>query len=122
MAFDLRIAAEGTSFFHPNLQFGLPPSPTLSFYLVRSLGVNRATELILTKPRLSSQEVLDLGLITQVVSAEDLENTCLDKLRQLSTIPAYTFVESRRMLQPNMDEVRKYIDAGFQSSLHQKQR
>lgn len=117
LAFDLRVATDRTSFFHPNLKFGLPPSPPLTFYLVRSLGSYRATELILTKPEFSSQEALDLGLITQVVSVEELERTCLDKLRQLSTIPDHTLVESRRMLQPGIDEVKKFIDAGFEGSV-----
>ena len=117
LAFDLRIAAKGTSFFHPNLQFGLPPSPPLAFYLLRSLGYHRATELILTKPKLSSQEALDLGLIAQVVSTDDLENTCLEKLRHLSPIPDYALVESRRMLQPDIEEIRKYIEAGFEGAL-----
>lgn len=117
LALDLRIACEGTTYFLPNLQLGLPPSGLLSFYLVRSLGPHRATELMLTKQKFSAQEALDLGLITQIVSLEDLENTCLDKLRQLSTIPDSTLVEPRRLLQPDLDEVNDYINAGFNGSL-----
>ena len=117
LAFDLRIATNGTSFVHPNLQLGLPSSPPLTFYLVRNLGPAKAAELILTKPKFSSQEALDLGLITQVVSAEELENVCLDMLRQLRTIPGHAITETRRMLQPDIDEVQKYLDAGFEGSL-----
>lgn len=117
LALDLRIATDETNFFHPNLQLGLPPSALLSFYLVRSLGSHRATELMLTKPEFSSQEALDLGLITQRTSAEELERTCLDRLRQLSTIPDHTLIESRRTLQPGTDEVYKYIDAAFEGAL-----
>lgn len=117
LALDLRIASEGTTYFLPNLQLGFPPSGLLSFYLVRSLGPHRATELMLTKQKFSAQEALDLGLITQIVSPEDLENTCLDKLRQLSTIPDCTLVESRRILQPGLEEVNDYINAGIDGSL-----
>ena len=65
----------------------------------------------------SVQEALDLGLIAQVVSTDDLENTCLEKLRHLSPIPDYALVESRRMLQPDIEEIRKYIEAGFEGAL-----
>lgn len=117
LALDLRIATDETNFFHPNLQLGLPPSALLSFYLVRSFGSHRATELMFTKSEFSSQEALDLGLITQITSVEELERTCLDRLRQLSTIPAQTLIESRRILQPGTDEVYKYIDAAFEGAL-----
>jgi enoyl-CoA hydratase/carnithine racemase len=117
MVFDLRIATHDTIFIHPNLQLGLPPSPPLAFYLSHNLGPSKATELILTKPRFSSKEALDLGLITQVVSAQDLEKTCLDQLRQLSNIPGHAIAEARRMLQPDLDETRKHIEAGFKGSI-----
>jgi len=117
LAFDLRIATNCTNFVHPNLQLGLPSSPPLTLYLVRNLGPAKAAELLLTKPKFSSQEALDLGLITQVVSTEELENVCLDMLRQLRPIPGHAIAETRRMLHPDIDEVKKYLDAGFEGSL-----
>lgn len=117
LAFDLRIATGNTGFFHPNLKFGLPPSPPLAYYLMQSLGAPRATELLLTKSKLTVQEVHDLGLISRIVSKEDLKKTCLDKLRQLSTISGDALLESRRMLQPDIDKLSKFIDEGFQGAL-----
>lgn len=113
LALDFRIATGNACIFHPNLQLGIPPSPLLSFYLVNSFGFHKATELILTRQKISAQDALDLGLITQIVVAEDLKKTCLDKLRQLSTIPSHTIVESRRMLHPDMDIIKNYLDKGF---------
>ena len=117
LALDSRIACEGTTYFLPNLKLGFPPSGLLSFYLVQSLGPHRATELMLTKQKISAQEALALGLITRIVSQENLENTCLDKLRHLSTIPSCTLVESRHLLQPDLDEVNDFINAGIEGSL-----
>ena len=73
-------------------------------------------ELILTKPGFSSQETFDLGLISQVVKEEELEDTCLDILRQLTGIPGQTIAETRRMLQPDIIEVKKFIDSSFERS------
>ena len=117
MTDDIRIAAEGTSFVLSNLQLGLPPSPLLLFYLSHNLGPSKATELVLMKPTLSSREALDLGLITEIVPEHQLEKACLDKLRQLSTIPGYMIAETRRMLQPDTDEIEKFIEAGIEGLL-----
>lgn len=114
LALDFRIATGNACIFHPNLQLGLPPSPLLSFYLVHNFGSQKATELILTKHKITTQDALDLGLITQIVSGEDLKKTCLDKLRQLSTIPRHALVESRRMLQPDMGKLKNYLDIAFE--------
>jgi enoyl-CoA hydratase/carnithine racemase len=113
LAFDLRIATDKTHFILPDLKFGLPPSPPLSFYLVHSLGPLKATELLLTNSEITAQEALDLGLLTQVVSKKNLKDSCIDKLRQLPEISADALIESRRMLNPSLDRMRKYIDEGF---------
>ena len=117
LAFDLRISADDTNFFHPNLKLGLPPAPLLAHYLVQTLGSFKATELFLTKSAFSAQDAFDLGLITQIVSKENLKKTCLDKLRQLSNLSGNTLVETRRMLQPDLDGLRNYIDAGFDGAI-----
>ena len=70
----------------------------------------------LSKTALSAQDAFDLGLITQIVSKEDLKKTCLDKLHQLSKLSGDALVETRRMMQPNMDRLMRYIDAGFDSA------
>ncbi len=117
LAFDVRIATDNFCIFHPNLKLGLPVSPFLSYYLVQSLGSPKASELMLTKSELSAQEALDLGLISQIVPQKDLKRTCIDKLRQMISIPGDALVESRRMLQPDMYNMRKYIDEGFDATI-----
>lgn len=117
LAFDLRIAIDSANFFHPNLKFGLPPSPPLSYFLVESLGPHRATELILTKQNLSAQDALKLGLITQIVSKEELKRTCLDKLRQLSNLSADALLETRLMMTQDLERMRRYINAGFDAAI-----
>jgi enoyl-CoA hydratase/carnithine racemase len=114
LAFDLRIATDKARVILSDLKFGLPPSPPFAFYLVNSLGPQKATELILTKSVITAQEALDLGLVTQVVSKKDLKDSCIDKLRQLTTISGDALIESRRMLQPSLKKMREYMDEGFE--------
>lgn len=117
LALDLRVASEKTTFVNPNLQLGFPPSALLSFHLVRSFGSSRATELMLTKSKFSVHEALDLGLITQIVSKNELESKCLERLRELKSIAPHALVETRRILQPSVNEIRNHIDAVFEAFL-----
>ncbi len=117
LAFDLCIATENASFFHPNLKFGLPPSPPLAFYLVQSIGSQKATEMILTRSEFSAREALDLGLITQIVSKKELKKRCIDKLRLLTAISGDALIETRRMLKPSLKQMRQYMDEGFEGAI-----
>lgn len=117
LAFDLRIATEDTRFFHPNLELGLPPFPPLAYFLVQSLGPHRATELILNKPELTPKDALELGLITKVVSKEDLKKNCFDQLRKLAIFSGRSLVETRRMLQPEIAKMVDYFNAGSDSAV-----
>ncbi len=117
MAYDLRIATEKTYFYNPNLEFGFPPSTLMSFYLTKSLGPAKATEILLTKSKLSAREALDLGFITEIVSEQELEDKCIERLRDLSTIPGHALIETRRILQPSLDEISKYLDTSLEGFL-----
>lgn len=114
LAFDFRIATGKTNFILPDLKFGLPPSPLLSFYLTHSLGSLKASELILTKSEITAQEAFDLGLLTQVVSKENLKNSCINKLRELTPIPSDALIECRRTLKPSLKKMQEHIDEGFE--------
>ena len=117
LALDLRIASENTYFLNPNLDLGLPPSSLLSYFFVRAHGPARATEFLLTRNKFSAQEALDLCLVTEVVPEADIEKSCLEKLQALCRVPAQTILETRRMLQPSMDDVKGKIDSGVQGAL-----
>ncbi|MGB5986479.1 MAG: enoyl-CoA hydratase/isomerase family protein [Desulfobacterales bacterium] len=117
LACDFRIATDRTIFFHDNLQLGLSPSAILSYYLVQGLGSSSAIELLFTKTEFKPKELYDLRLISKIVSAEELESSCLQQLGALTQIPRQVLVNARRVLQPNIDDVLKHIDACFESSL-----
>ncbi len=115
MAVDMRVATDRAQIIHPNIGQGLPPSPSFAYFLVHALGFPKAIELLLTKTTLTSQEAFELGLVSKVVPPEALESTCLDTLRQLSALSGPSIVETRRMLQPDGDEVRQFMQTGFES-------
>lgn len=117
MAFDLCLATENAAFFHPNLKLGLPPSPPLAYYLVQTIGFQKASELILTRSQITAQEAFELGIINQVVSSAESKSKCLEKLRVLTAISGNALVETRRMLKPGLKQMRQYMDEGFEGAI-----
>lgn len=114
LAFDFRIATPNTSFMLPNLSLGLPPSGPLVFNLVRYLGPGKASEIIFSGQQpLSASEAQKLGLITSVVSEDELEQRCLEKLEELSAFPSIALSATRRMIQPEPAEIELFLRKSF---------
>ncbi len=68
----IRLAAEGARFGLPEINLGIMPGFGATQRLPRAIGRSKATELILTGDVISAQEAKALGLISQVVPADDL--------------------------------------------------
>ena len=66
---DVRIAAEGAAFGHPEIKFG---APTLYGPLAAIIGGGLARDLSLSGRRIDAQEALRIGLVSKVVPADQL--------------------------------------------------
>jgi 2-(1,2-epoxy-1,2-dihydrophenyl)acetyl-CoA isomerase len=71
-AADLRYAARSAVFAPGFLNAGLPGDYGISWTLSRLVGVGRATEILLTSPRLKAEEAERIGLVNRVVEDGDL--------------------------------------------------
>lgn len=72
MCCHIRLAAEGAKLGQPEINLGIMPGFGGTQRLPRLIGRSKAMELILTGEPISAQEAMRLGLVSQVVSAEDL--------------------------------------------------
>jgi enoyl-CoA hydratase/carnithine racemase len=68
----IRLAAEGARFGLPEITLGIMPGFGGTQRLPRLIGRSKATELILTGEVIPAQEARTLGLVSQVVPADDL--------------------------------------------------
>lgn len=95
---DLVIAGESARFVSGYTASGLTIDGTSSFFLARTIGLRRATELALTNRVLSASEALDWGLINSVVA----DDAVLDEARalavRLSNGPTNAFGGVKRLL------------------------
>ena len=72
MACDLRIAAEGTKLAVNFVRLGLHPGMGATWLLPRLVGPARAAELLMTGRQIEAREAWGIGLVNEVVPAEQL--------------------------------------------------
>ena len=87
LACDFRIAADSARMGSATLRFGLLPDEGGQYLLVQILGVAKTMEFLMRKRIVDAEEALSLGLVNQVVAAEDLEATAEAWARELADGP-----------------------------------
>lgn len=70
---DLVVAAQGSELGLPEARVGLLPAGGGTQLLTRRIGPARAKELIFTGARISAERALELGIVTKVVPADELQ-------------------------------------------------
>jgi methylglutaconyl-CoA hydratase len=83
-AADIAIAAEGTVFSLSEVKLGILPA-VISPYVLRAIGPRNARDLFLTGDRFDAREAHRIGLVHQVVPAEELAAAGLRKAASLLT-------------------------------------
>lgn len=104
---DFAIASDRASLGYPEILLGLTPGMVMTF-LVQQAGLRAALDLTLTGRRVSADEALRLGLVTEVVSGERLDARAAELARQLAGLSpravaatkrwAWTLAEGGRLL------------------------
>ena len=84
MCCHIRLAAEGSKLGQPEINLGIMPGFGGTQRLPRLIGQSKAMELILTGEPISAREAMSLGLVSQVVSADDLLRQALGLARTMA--------------------------------------
>jgi enoyl-CoA hydratase len=85
MACHMRIASENAKFGQPEVNLGLPPGYAGTQRLVQLVGKGKALEMLLTADIINAQQALDYGLVSKVVSLEELMDTCKELVNKFVT-------------------------------------
>ncbi|MFE1602855.1 enoyl-CoA hydratase/isomerase family protein [Methylobacterium sp. ID0610] len=85
LACDMIIMAENAFLYSPFAAIGLVPDGGTTWMLVRAFGHQKAFEIVADFARVSAAECLHAGLANQVVPAEDLRRTALERARTIAT-------------------------------------
>ena len=84
LACDLVIAAEAARFGEVFVRLGLGPDWGGAYFLPRLIGLAKTKELLFTGKIISAREAEQIGLINQVVPADQLEETVMKLAAQLA--------------------------------------
>jgi 2-(1,2-epoxy-1,2-dihydrophenyl)acetyl-CoA isomerase len=96
LACDQRLASDTASFSCAFSKVGLVPDTAASWHLVRELGYTRAFRLAATGRTVRADEALELGLLDEVVSADELAGRAAERARELASGPALALALTKR--------------------------
>jgi enoyl-CoA hydratase/carnithine racemase len=104
LASDFRILARSATFQFLFTKVGLAGADMGSAYLLpRIVGLGRATELLMLGGKVGSQRALDIGLATQVVDDDSLEDTSQVLAQRLAAGPGFAHASTKLLLSRELD-------------------
>jgi enoyl-CoA hydratase len=87
LACNIRICSEKAQFGAPEVKLGIIPGDGGTQRLPRLVGLGRAMEMILTGDFIDAQEAYRIGLVNEVVPAEDLMDKAMELAKKIASRP-----------------------------------
>jgi enoyl-CoA hydratase/carnithine racemase len=100
---DTRIASEDAGFVCAYGRIGASPDGGMTYFLPRMLGPSRAIELLLNDPLLSAEQAREMGIVAEVVSADELLGRARDKAEKLAAKAPHYVRTSKRLIAASLD-------------------
>jgi enoyl-CoA hydratase len=115
LACDMRIAGDRASFGQPEINLGIIPGGGGTQRLTRLVGEGKAMEMILTGEIIDAQAALAIGLVNQVVPADQLEPRTMEianRIAEKSPVALRLAKEAVKLAsRSNLDEgLRREVD------------
>ena len=107
---DIRIAAQSAFFAESFVKLGLTPGDGGAWLLQRALSYSKACEMAFTGDRVSAEEALACGLVSQVVADAELKGAAIALARRIAANPPRAVRMTKRMM-------REARQASLQASL-----
>ena len=115
LACDIRVASETASFGQPEINLGIIPGGGGTQRLTRLIGEGKAMEMILTGEIIDAKTAFNIGLVNQVVPADQLQAKTLElanRIAEKSPIALQLAKEAVKIAsRSNLDEgLRREVD------------
>lgn len=121
---DIRIAVETAVFAENFVKVGIIPGDGGAWLLPRQLGLSRAAEMTFTGDAIDAHTALQWGLVSQVVSADELMPAARNLAKRIAVNPPKQLRMAKQLLRKGMhvglDELLE-LSAVFQGECHQTQ-
>lgn len=116
-ACDVRLASDAATFVPGFIGIGLVPDSGGSWFIHRLLGFARAFEWMTTNRRLSAQEALEWGLVSEVASADTFADHIAETAARWAALPTRAVGMTKRLFEHAYDadlEAQLALEAGLQ--------
>jgi 2-(1,2-epoxy-1,2-dihydrophenyl)acetyl-CoA isomerase len=118
LACDLVVAAEEASFIEVFVRRGILPDGGGCYLLPRTIGMQRAKELVMLGDKLSAVDAFALGMVNRVVPIDELEAATAELATRLAEGPTIALGLAKRLLNRSLDVDR--ASAFFEESMAQE--
>ena len=98
LACDFRIAADDVQLALPEATIGMIPGSGGTQRLARLVGLGRAKDIVMRGRRVGADEALALGLVTRVVTADELDTAVSELVDELSRHSPLSLRMAKRVL------------------------
>jgi 2-oxoglutaroyl-CoA hydrolase len=98
LACDFRLAADDVQLAFPEVMIGMIPGSGGTQRLARLVGLGRAKDIVMRGRRVTAQEALALGLVTEVVAAGELDAAVDRLIEELSRLSPLALAMAKRVL------------------------
>lgn len=110
LACDHRILGEDSIYQNPCLDLGLLPKGGGAFFLPRIIGHGKCLNILTSARNITAQEALALGIVHQVVSDAELEDTALRAAAHYKQMPASSLRGIKRLLNYTLKDLKEYLE------------
>jgi enoyl-CoA hydratase/carnithine racemase len=98
LACDIRIAADGAFFAPAYGRIGASPDGGMTYFLPRVLGPAKALEMLLDDPNLPAAEALEMGIVSEVVSGDDVMARARARAGELAQMAPHYVKMAKRLV------------------------
>ena len=102
LACDITIAGESVAFIQAFSKIGLIPDSGGTFFLPRSIGMQKATALMMLADKVMAADAEKMGMIYKVCADESLMEESLKVAKKLATLPTIGLGLTKRALNKSM--------------------
>jgi enoyl-CoA hydratase/carnithine racemase len=108
---DLRIASKDATFSESFNRVGLVPGDGGAYFLIRAVGYSKAMEMFMLAKTYSAQEMMNHGLVHEVVEKNDLENKGREFAQRLLMHPPHAvWMTKRSLIQAYQDNLSHHLE------------
>jgi len=95
---DLVYAVDNATFNFAFIDLGVVPEAASSYLLPQMVGQRRAAELLMLGERFDAQTAYEVGIVNQILHADDLQSVAYAKAEQLAAKPPQALRQTKMLL------------------------